>query len=100
MSGDFQDEITFLGIESSPSFVRQPEGNGVAERFIRTLKENFLWVHTFDTIEELRRGLQDFIAHYNATWLVARHGYRTPSQVRAEQRRLAQCPPANLPLAA
>ncbi len=42
LSGDFQDEIAFLGIESSPSFVHQPEGNGVAERFIRTLKENFL----------------------------------------------------------
>jgi len=100
MSADFQDEIAFLGIESSPSFVRQPEGNGVAERFIRTLKENFLWVHTFETIADLRRGLQEFVAHYNATWLVARHGYRTPNQVRAEQRRLAQCPPANLPLAA
>ena len=100
LSGDFQDEIAFLGIESSPSFVRQPEGNGVAERFIRTLKENFLWVHTFDTIEELRRGLQDFVAHYNATWLVARHGYRTPNQVRAEQRGLAQCLADNLPLAA
>ena len=59
-----------------------------------------LWVHTFDTIEDLRRGLQEFVAHYNATWLVARHGYRTPNQVRAEQRRLAQCPPANLPSAA
>lgn len=100
MSADFQDEIAFLGIESSPSFVRQPEGNGVAERFIRTLKENFLWVHTFDTIEDLRRGLQEFITHYNATWLVARHGYRTPNQVRAEQRSLAQCTSDNLPLAA
>ena len=39
MSGDFQDEIECLGIEASPSFVREPEGNGVAERFIRTLKE-------------------------------------------------------------
>jgi transposase InsO family protein len=38
-----------LGIEASPSFVREPEGNGVAERFIRTLKENLLWVRTFDT---------------------------------------------------
>ena len=100
MSGDFQGEIAFLGIEGSPSFIRQPEGNGVAERFIRTLKENFLWVHTFDTVEELRRGLRDFVAHYNATWLVARHGYRTPNQVRADQRSLAQCPSANLPLAA
>ncbi|MBP2233332.1 transposase InsO family protein [Azospirillum agricola] len=41
MSGDFQAEIKCLGITSSPSFVREPEGNGVAERFIRTLKENF-----------------------------------------------------------
>ena len=100
MSGDFQEEIAFRGIESSPSFVRQPEGNGVAERFIRTLKENFLWVHTFDTIEDLRRGLQEFVVHYNATWLVARHGYRTLNQIRAEQRSLAQGLPANLPLAA
>src|SRR3712207_8966597 len=28
LSGDFQAEIRFLGIEGSPSFVRQPEGNG------------------------------------------------------------------------
>ena len=34
----FQQEVAFFGIESSPSFVREPEGNGVAERFIRTLK--------------------------------------------------------------
>jgi transposase InsO family protein len=100
MSGDSQDEIRFLGLESSPSFVREPEGNGVAERFIRTLKENFLWVHTFDTIDELRCALRDFAAHYNATWLVARHGYRTPNQIRAEQRSIAQCQPTNLSLAA
>jgi len=100
LSGDFQAEIRFLGIESSPSFVREPEGNGVAERFIRTLKENFLWVHTFDTIEELRCALRDFVAHYNATWLVARHGYRTPNQVRADHRSLARTDAADLPLAA
>ena len=63
MSRDFPSGgIRFLGVESSPSFVREPEGNGVAERFIRTLKENFLWVHTFGTIEELRCALQDFVA--------------------------------------
>jgi putative transposase len=42
MSGDFQKEIRFLGAGSSPAFVRAPEGNGCAERFIRTLKENLL----------------------------------------------------------
>src|SRR5208282_2640693 len=100
MSGDFQDEIECLGIEASPSFVREPEGNGVAERFIRTLKENLLWVRTFDTIEELRAELVEFARHYNETWLVARHGYRTPVQVRADQCRLDQNAMADLKLAA
>ena len=40
----FQNEIAWLGASSSPSFVRAPEGNGCAERFIRTLKENLLWI--------------------------------------------------------
>ena len=48
MSGDFQEEIECLGIEASPSFVREPQGNGAAERFIRTLKENLLWARTLD----------------------------------------------------
>jgi hypothetical protein len=76
------------------------EGNGVAERFIRTLKENFPWVHTFGTIEDLRRARRDFVAHYNATWLVARHGYRTPDQIRAEQRRVDRSNTVDLPSAA
>jgi len=50
MSHDFQNEIRWLGMTSSPAFVRAPEGNGCAERFIRTLKENLLWVRTFDTV--------------------------------------------------
>ena len=67
------------------AFVREPEGNGVAERFIRTLKENLLWVRTFKTIEELRAELVAFAKRYNETWLVARHGYKTPARVREEQ---------------
>ena len=104
MSGDFQDEIKCLGIEASPSFVREPEGNGVAERFIRTLKENLLWVRTFKTIEDLRAELVAFARRYNETWLVARHGYKTPARVREEQTmpRIAIDPmlAAALPLAA
>ena len=85
MADVFQTEIAFLGIDSSPAFVRAPEGNGCAERFIRTLKENLLWVRTFDTIEELRLALLDFRETYNTTWIVERHRYKTPDQVRAEQ---------------
>src|SRR6184192_1279222 len=85
MSHHFQKEIAFLGIESSPAFVRAPEGNGCAERFIRTLKENLLWVRSFDTIEELRQALLEFRQTYNATWLIERHGFLTPAQFRQKQ---------------
>jgi putative transposase len=73
--------------------VREPEGNGCVERFIRTLKENLLWVRRFATIEELRQALHAFKDTYNRTWIVERHGYQTPAAVRA-----AQLPP--LPAAA
>jgi putative transposase len=85
VSHDFQAEIRFLGIESSPAFVREPEGNGCAERFIRTLKENLLWVRHFATVEELRLALLAFKRTYNQSWIIERHGYKTPAQVRAEQ---------------
>ena len=85
MSHDLQAEIAFLGIESSPAFVRAPEGNGCAERFVRILKENLLWVRTFHTIEELRQALLEFKRIYNENWIIQRHGYKTPAQVRMEQ---------------
>jgi putative transposase len=90
VADDFQTELAFLGIEPSPAFVREPEGNGCAERFIRTLKENLLWVRRFATVEDLRQALHAFKDTYNRTWIVERHGYRTPAQVRADQLGLAQ----------
>jgi putative transposase len=91
MSHVFQEELRFLGITSSPAFIREPEGNGCAERFIRTLKENLVWLKTFDTVEELRLALHEFQRQYNETWLIGRHGYKTPAQVRYAQR----CPLAD-----
>ena len=57
----------------------QPEGDGVAERFVRTLKENLLWVRSFATVAELVEALREFKKRYNAQWLIERHGFRTPA---------------------
>jgi putative transposase len=92
VADDYQRELAFLGIASSPAFVREPEGNGCVERFIRTLKENLLWVRRFATIEELRLALLEFQRTYNQTWIVERHGYQTPAAIRAAQ--LAPLPAA------
>jgi transposase InsO family protein len=85
MSDHFQKEIAFLGITSSPAFIRAPEGNGCAERFIRTLKENLLWVRHFKTIEELHQALLEFRETYNTTWLIERHGFVSPAAFRQSQ---------------
>jgi len=82
ISDAFQTELKWLGIEASPAFVRAPEGNGCAERFIRTLKEQLLWIRRFRNVEELQAALQEWLVKYNERWLVARHGYQTPAQIR------------------
>jgi putative transposase len=83
MSDHFQTELRFLGIASSPAFVREPEGDGCAERLIRTLKEQLLWIERFDSVEALRLALLAFRGRYNREWLIQRHGHRTPAAVRA-----------------
>ena len=65
IADDFQNEIKFLGIKDSASYVREPQGNGIAERFVRLLKENLLWVRSFDTVEALRLALLAFKESYN-----------------------------------
>jgi transposase InsO family protein len=80
----FQGELTWLGIRSSPSYVGEPECNGVAERFIRTLKEECLYLHDFQCLEEAREVIAEFIERYNRGWILERHGYRSPLQVRED----------------
>ncbi len=79
ISRAFQNELKTLGIESSPSFVRQPEGDGCLERFIRTLKEQLLWLNRYRTVEALNQALRDFTHRFNNHWIIGRIGYRTPA---------------------
>lgn len=76
----YQEEVRFLGIRSTPAFVREPQGNGCAERFVRTLKEQLLWLRRFETVAELLAALHEFRDRYNREWLIARHGYVSPSE--------------------
>ena len=90
VSQDYQKELRFLGVKSSPSFVREPQGNGISERFVRTLKENLLWIKYFNTAEELKEALHQFKDSYNHEWMIGRHGYKTPAQVRKIQTSLIE----------
>jgi putative transposase len=51
---------------------------------VRTLKDQLLWLHTYDTVDDLRAALQAFRRDYNDNWLLGRWRHRTPSAVRAD----------------
>ncbi len=76
-------EVKWLGMTISPSYVGEPECNGVMERFIRTLKEQCLYLHQFASLAEAREVIRAFIRRYNTEWLIERLGYRTPAAARA-----------------
>src|SRR5262249_44348564 len=82
-------EVKWLGGTISPSYVGEPEGNGVAERFMRTLKEQGIYLRQFASLSAPRRILGQFIARYNTEWLIERLGHRTPAQARADARQKA-----------
>src|SRR3954465_12167850 len=79
-----RNQIAFLGLTPSFAFVRQPETNGVAERFIRTLKEQVVWGRIFRNAEEVRAAVRAFVARYNEHWLLEKNAYRSPAQTRRE----------------
>jgi transposase InsO family protein len=81
LSDDLQREIRFLDLESSPGFVRKPEGNGCIERFFRTLKEQLLWVRHFETLEELAEALEEFRQRYGEDRLIERLHFQSPRKL-------------------
>jgi transposase InsO family protein len=83
MADHFQKQVKFCGIAPSYAFVAEPETNGVIERLFRTLKEQAIHGRIFRTIEDVRAAVRDFVARYNAEWLIEKNGYRSPAQMRA-----------------
>lgn len=78
----FLQQVTHWGIEHSFGIVRQPETNGVAERFHKTLKDQILHGRIFKNIEELREAVREFVKVYNEKWLVQKLNYQSPLEAR------------------
>ena len=84
----FLDQVQYLGVEASFGLVRQPETNGVAERFHRTLKEQIFEGKVFKDIDEVRDAVRKFVDVYNEQWLVAKRGYQSPAEARLHYKKL------------
>jgi len=65
--------------------VGRPTGNAVAERVIRTLKEEVVWLRDWDTIDELRAAIEAWVKRYNEHRPHQALGWKTPAEYRAEK---------------
>ena len=56
------------------------KGNAETERFMRTLKEELLWLEKFDSLDEAQDNLSAWMDFYNNYYLHSALGYRSPQE--------------------
>ncbi|MEX3547932.1 MAG: integrase core domain-containing protein [Burkholderia sp.] len=82
-SDDFRAQIKFWGMTPSYAFVAEPQTNGVAERFNRTMKEQAIHGRLFKNAKEVRAAAVAFKNRYNREWRLEKTGLqvtpRSPS---------------------
>lgn len=79
------------GLEHTFAPVGRPTGNALAERTIRTLKEECIWLRDWTSLAELEAALAEWQTQFNERRPHQALGWKTPAERRAEL--LAQ-PPA------
>lgn len=80
----FVQQLHHYGLAASFAFVRQPQTNGVVERFFRTLQEQAIHGRTFRDAAEVHSAVADFVQRYNASWRLEKLNYRSPLEARQE----------------
>ena len=84
LSDHFLKQIRYWGVHPSFGFVEEPETNGVAERWNRTLKEQAIHDRIFQNLEAVRAAVANFVERYNQTWRLEKLGYHTPIEACEE----------------
>ena len=82
LSEGFINQANYWGIGISKGFVREPETNGVIERFHRTFKEQIVHGRQYHSVEDFRKEVSAFISKYNRDWLLEKLDYHSPSEAR------------------
>jgi putative transposase len=72
------------GLDHTYAPVGRPTGNAVAERVIRTLKEEVVWLRDWESIDELRAAVLAWMKRYNEQRPHQALGWKTPDEYRAE----------------
>jgi putative transposase len=68
---------------------REPENNGMIERFFRTLKEEGVWQTYFESFVEAEKTIVAWLKFYNEERIHSSLGYQSPKEFRQSLRKSA-----------
>jgi len=77
-SKSFMKFCSELGIKQIFASYNNPKGNAETERMIRTIKEEVIWVHEFESLDEAKEKIKGFIEFYNREYPHSAIGYKSP----------------------
>ena len=69
-----------LRVNQAFTSYNHPKGDADTEPMMRTLKEELLWLREWPSANELTKGLDQWIAYNNQSYLHSALGYRLPNQ--------------------
>ncbi len=84
-SRSFMQVCSELGIKQAFTSYSNPKGNADTERMMRTLKEELVWLREWQSVDQLKMALDDFVESFNEWYLHSALGYKTPNQFEKEQ---------------
>ena len=85
----YQRALEDRGIKQSMSRKGNCLDNAAMESFFGTLKSEFFYLNRFESVEELKAGLDDYIHYYNHDRIKAKLGGLSPVEYRARSAALA-----------
>jgi len=84
-SQKFMKSCGLMGVKQIFTSFNNPKGNADTERFMRTMKEECVWLKEWKTPHHLKIELQRWInLEYNPKYLHSSLNYQTPNQVETQ----------------
>ena len=77
-SENYENAAALLGIKHITTSYSNPKGKADTERFIRTFKEEIIYPNEYDSLEEAKKAVVDFITFYNQDYPHSALGYLSP----------------------
>ena len=73
-----------MGIKQAFTSYNNPKGNADTERFMRTLKEELVWINEWTSPTAFFKALDQWIKQYNNSYLHSALGYMPPEKFENE----------------